>query len=630
MVVLGTGGGGAAPRGSRSGWPRSAWRSWSGTPLVPELRWRRWRWEVREHEIDLQRGILVVRRTLIPMARVQHVETERGVIGQALGLSTVEIHTAAGSHEIPLLRDGDAGGSARGSRSSRAPTGASGADQRRRGGAAARRWVAACTRPRSRSTRPTRCARARSRCSCSSGVGVRRRLRRRGGAARAMFAAIGTAVAALAGGFRWATTSYSLAGGRRAAAHGRAVGQGGRDPVRARAGGRRPSRARSSACSASTASTSRRAEAARAARSCSARSTRPRSSASALLRRRAGAAGRTRGAPERRLTGRRLALAAATSGQLGVLVPVAAGVAQMSQQVFDDPIEGERTIAGALPDGALGWMLLATGVLVLAWLLAALGTVVGFGGFAVRRERDELRIRRGLLQRRQATLRVNRVRAVRVGREPAAPGARPGGAARRGDRPRQGAGRRPDAVPAAAPRGGRAVPARAAAGDGRPLDGLAAATAARAAPLRAAAARGHRALAGPPRSRSGARGRCWPRRSAPSTARSPTAPPAGAWRAAGSRSARAGSRARPCSPRPPAASRTTSPRRRSSAAPGWPTSRSRSARAPSPRSATSTPTTPGVCGRRSGQDREQLPMCGGGPARSFAPCPTPSSTPTPS
>jgi uncharacterized protein len=80
-----------------------------GTPLVPELRWQRWRWEVREHEIDLQRGILVVRRTLIPMARVQHVETERGVIGQALGLSTVEIHTAAGSHEIPLLRDGDAG-----------------------------------------------------------------------------------------------------------------------------------------------------------------------------------------------------------------------------------------------------------------------------------------------------------------------------------------------------------------------------------------------------------------------------------------------------------------------------------------------------------------------------------------
>ena len=80
-----------------------------GTVVVPELRWRRWRWEVREHEIDLQRGILVVTRTLIPMARVQHVETERGVIGQVLGLATVEIHTAAGSHEIPLLADYDAG-----------------------------------------------------------------------------------------------------------------------------------------------------------------------------------------------------------------------------------------------------------------------------------------------------------------------------------------------------------------------------------------------------------------------------------------------------------------------------------------------------------------------------------------
>ena len=136
-----------------------------------------------------------------------------------------------------------------------------------------------------------------------------------------------------------------------------------------------------------------------------------------LLHRRAPAAVAPEGAPpapERRLTGRRLAVAAITSGQLGVLVPVAAGVAQMSQQLFDDPIEGERTIVGALPDGTLGWVLLVAGIVVLAWVLAALGTIVGFGGFAVRREGEDLRIRRGLLQRRQATLRVTRVRAVRV------------------------------------------------------------------------------------------------------------------------------------------------------------------------------------------------------------------------
>ena len=49
-----------------------------------------------------------MRRTLIPMARVQHVETTEGVLEQALGLATVAIHTAAGGHTIPLLRDLDA------------------------------------------------------------------------------------------------------------------------------------------------------------------------------------------------------------------------------------------------------------------------------------------------------------------------------------------------------------------------------------------------------------------------------------------------------------------------------------------------------------------------------------------
>ena len=109
MFVLGMAGGGLPGSWQTVGMIVLAVALLAGTPLVPELRWRRWRWEVREHEIDLQRGILVVRRTLIPMARVQHVETERGLIGQALGLATVEIHTAAGSHEIPLLTDLDAG-----------------------------------------------------------------------------------------------------------------------------------------------------------------------------------------------------------------------------------------------------------------------------------------------------------------------------------------------------------------------------------------------------------------------------------------------------------------------------------------------------------------------------------------
>jgi uncharacterized protein len=70
---------------------------------VPELRWRRWRWEVREHEIDLRHGTWAVTRTIVPMARVQHVTTRRGPLQQALDLATVVVHTAAGANEIPAL-----------------------------------------------------------------------------------------------------------------------------------------------------------------------------------------------------------------------------------------------------------------------------------------------------------------------------------------------------------------------------------------------------------------------------------------------------------------------------------------------------------------------------------------------
>jgi membrane protein YdbS with pleckstrin-like domain len=76
---------------------------------VPALRWRRWRWDVSPEAIDIRSGTLTVRRTLIPMPRVQHVDTTSDLLEQQLGLATVEVHTAAGSHKIPLLTTYDAG-----------------------------------------------------------------------------------------------------------------------------------------------------------------------------------------------------------------------------------------------------------------------------------------------------------------------------------------------------------------------------------------------------------------------------------------------------------------------------------------------------------------------------------------
>jgi uncharacterized protein len=71
--------------------------------LEPNLQWKRWRYEVFEQEIDLQRGVFIVRRTLIPMVRVQHVDTVQGPILRKYHLATITISTAATVHEIPAL-----------------------------------------------------------------------------------------------------------------------------------------------------------------------------------------------------------------------------------------------------------------------------------------------------------------------------------------------------------------------------------------------------------------------------------------------------------------------------------------------------------------------------------------------
>ncbi|PLS15892.1 hypothetical protein CVD28_20565 [Bacillus sp. M6-12] len=71
--------------------------------LIPSVRWKRWRYEVRESEIEIQSGFFVIKRTLVPMTRVQHVDTKQGPILRRYGLATVEISTAATSHQIPAL-----------------------------------------------------------------------------------------------------------------------------------------------------------------------------------------------------------------------------------------------------------------------------------------------------------------------------------------------------------------------------------------------------------------------------------------------------------------------------------------------------------------------------------------------
>jgi len=70
---------------------------------LPHRKFRSWRYEISEGEIDLQHGIIIRKRTIIPMVRIQHVDTIQGPIMRKYGLSHVIFSTAAGNHQIPAL-----------------------------------------------------------------------------------------------------------------------------------------------------------------------------------------------------------------------------------------------------------------------------------------------------------------------------------------------------------------------------------------------------------------------------------------------------------------------------------------------------------------------------------------------
>lgn len=73
--------------------------------VLPQLRWERWRYQVSSEEIYLQRGVWFIKRTLIPMTRIQHVDTVQGILMRRYGLAAVNASTAAGTHQIPALSE---------------------------------------------------------------------------------------------------------------------------------------------------------------------------------------------------------------------------------------------------------------------------------------------------------------------------------------------------------------------------------------------------------------------------------------------------------------------------------------------------------------------------------------------
>lgn len=73
--------------------------------ITPNLKMIYWGYALREEEVDIQYGIIIVKRTLIPMNRIQHVDTEHGPIQRRFKLATLSITTAGSNHKIPALEE---------------------------------------------------------------------------------------------------------------------------------------------------------------------------------------------------------------------------------------------------------------------------------------------------------------------------------------------------------------------------------------------------------------------------------------------------------------------------------------------------------------------------------------------
>src|ERR671914_732191 len=115
----------------------------------------------------------------------------------------------------------------------------------------------------------------------------------------------------------------------------------------------------------------------------------------------------------RRLSTRELLVAGATSGQIGVAFSVLAIGFQFLDNFFPEDFV-RRLVETLAPNWLMVVLILVPAGLLLAWLLAIAGTVLAYSGFTLSREGDFLYIKRGLLERREATIPLSRIQAVRI------------------------------------------------------------------------------------------------------------------------------------------------------------------------------------------------------------------------
>ncbi|MGK0465720.1 MAG: membrane protein YdbS with pleckstrin-like domain [Clostridium sp.] len=71
--------------------------------VLPKYKYEKYRYHMNDERIILKYGVFTESNVIIPMRRVQYVDTEQGIILKRYKLIKLTVHTAGGEYKIPYL-----------------------------------------------------------------------------------------------------------------------------------------------------------------------------------------------------------------------------------------------------------------------------------------------------------------------------------------------------------------------------------------------------------------------------------------------------------------------------------------------------------------------------------------------
>ncbi|MCI9640393.1 MAG: PH domain-containing protein [Emergencia sp.] len=74
-----------------------------GLVVFPIIEYKQWGYNVEEDKVVIRHGIFFIRKTIIPIIRIQNITVSQGPINRKLGLFEVEMALASGSFSIEGL-----------------------------------------------------------------------------------------------------------------------------------------------------------------------------------------------------------------------------------------------------------------------------------------------------------------------------------------------------------------------------------------------------------------------------------------------------------------------------------------------------------------------------------------------